>query len=236
MGGVNHQPCNRQGTKYLVLSTKLSRVFTLGRSKFELANVCLEDVLLSELEDGSPNSAAYQECIRHLDDASATLGHALPLLDALALEMHDKGYEPLPAFALYNSPAKARELGNAMANAGLLKLEAFGEIVYPQLDGAGFHAAIPILINEISQVKNYMVTLRLMMFSASHLADVGMIANELETNGGHNFRMAFMATYAQWNRAYDLFLASAAWSTEMWYQSMGHGSAVLNIEHQKMVG
>lgn len=30
MGGVNHQPCNRQGTKYLMISTQMSRSVTAG--------------------------------------------------------------------------------------------------------------------------------------------------------------------------------------------------------------
>jgi len=45
MGGINHAPCSR----YLNLSTRVSRSLSLAHAELELANVALEDVLLGEL-------------------------------------------------------------------------------------------------------------------------------------------------------------------------------------------
>jgi hypothetical protein len=236
MGGVNHQPCNRQGTNYLVISTKLSRAFTKGRSLFETGNVHLEDVILSELEHQRPNPNDFNQILGNLDAAVIELGGALKLLDELESEMQVKGYEPLPSFALYAKRSDALQLCVDLAAAGLGEFEALKPVVHPQLDGKGFYGALPVLRAEIERTKQMVTVLRLLIFSASHLADDGRIANELETNGGRNFRMAFMATYAQWNRCFDLFLASAAWSSEMWYQSMGYGSMTRNIERQRMAG
>lgn len=236
MGGINHQPCNRTGTRYLVISTRLSRAFTEARSFFERANVQLEDVIISELEDQKPNPAAYESCLAQLDTAILQLPYALTLLDQLEREMKEKGYKPLPSFALYANPNSATELGNELAKAGLLDATVFSSIVPPQLHGDGFYAAIPVLRHAIQSLISSMTALKDDMHSARHLAAEGLIANELETNGSLNFRSAFMVAYARWNYAYSLFLTSATWSTEMWYQSMGYGSLVLGLQRHKMVG
>jgi len=48
MGAKNHQPCN----EYLPDSIKLSRSLSLARVEMEMANIHLEDLLLTELRGG----------------------------------------------------------------------------------------------------------------------------------------------------------------------------------------
>lgn len=222
MGGINHQPCNRHGTRYLAISTMMSREFTAGRSLFEAANVELEEVILAEVNQRN-GADAYLECLKKLQMSEVHLAQTLARTHELEEEMQAKGYVPLPAFALYRDPSKMAALRADLVDAGLLKAGAFDTIFTPQLTN-GFYGALAVLRDAIGQVETGVKELRTDMEATIGAANAGCIADMLETNQTGNFRLRFMQAYALWGKAFDLFLASAVFSTELWYQSTNAGS------------
>ncbi len=74
------------------------------------------------------------------------------------------------------------------------------------------------------------------MSAAQDDAKAGAIADLLETNGVGNFRADFMRTFMALTRFMMIFIASAAWSTEMWYRSEGYDSLMAEPADRQQVG
>ncbi|MDQ1299790.1 MAG: hypothetical protein QG636_458 [Patescibacteria group bacterium] len=201
----------------------MSRALSGARRDFEAANVLLEDVILSEIDTGTPAPASYRECLSTLETVLVGLDLTVDLTRQLETEMKTKGYAPLPAFVLLND-VTIRDFGAEMANAGLLRIDAFAEVALPQLTEHGFYGALRVIREDITALRTVVDELKTEMSAAIRSAEAGNIADILETNSAQNFRIRFLQTYVSWNRSYDLFLASASFSTELWYRSMGHGS------------
>lgn len=219
MGGINHQPCRN----YLAQSTVLSALVCASRLRLEDANIHLEKALLSELEQHRGNPGEFTSALTALDGSIKGADDTITALGKLEQDMRDTNYQPWPAFARFNTADKLMGLGKDLAVKGLIDLVAFEAIALPQLDG-GFYATIALLRIELQQVRQRMVELRSAMGDSVMLAEQGMLADELETNGELSFRGKFMMVYQAWNRLYSMFLASAVLSTELWFLSSGAGS------------
>lgn len=219
MGGINHQPCN----KYLGLSTAMSRFFSLARAKLEMANVHLEDALLSEINTSKGSPANLLTSASMVAEGALYLDKAIDTSNQLEQMMSDLGYKPWPAFALFASPEKMIGLGEQLGRHGLVDLNSFKEIALPQLEG-GFLRALELLRGEMISLRELHHGLASKLDLGVDLAKVGRLTSELESNGELSFRGSFMAVYARWNKVHNLFLASAALSTELWFRSSGSGS------------
>ncbi|OGL66917.1 hypothetical protein A2856_00215 [Candidatus Uhrbacteria bacterium RIFCSPHIGHO2_01_FULL_63_20] len=97
MGGVNHQPCG----KPLPYSTEMSKRLSLAHIGIEIANVALEDVLLSELAGRTTNVRPFENALvaahAQIDDFQESVRILIDVLKAdkyqelETLEQMDRG-------------------------------------------------------------------------------------------------------------------------------------------------
>lgn len=215
----------------------MSKSVTAGIADFNRANVALEEVILAEL-DGSKDPGSFGVALALLDSAVHNFDAAIAHLASLKDEMDAKKYQPLPSFANYGTPDKARALARELAGNGLMAAEKINVVVIPQIGhGKGFYAAIPMLDIALVAMRDSAKDLQNRMSEASHVAEDGMVAELLETNAAMNFRADFLRAFNTINSSFSTFAASAAWSTEMWYRSTSAGSLLsAGTVDQKMVG
>lgn len=133
MGGINHQPCKH----YLPESTKLSRAMSLARMSFEQANVCLEDLVLSELAGGAGSVDPIMEHLRgsteHLTEMEACANRLFGKMD----ELH---FVDLPPLKTIDFGA----LGTKLVNMGMVSPESWGCVVRTTKVG-GFRSILTMI-------------------------------------------------------------------------------------------
>lgn len=207
-----------------MISTQMSRSVTAGIADFNHANVALEDVILIELSDcKAPEN--FRRSLYFLSSAIGNFDDAIKFLRDLGAEMDATSYQPLPSFANYSTADKARALASELADHGLMSFEKTEKVIIPQIgNGKGFYAAIPVLHAELIAMRDSVQTLYDRMFAASSAAEIGTVAELLETNASLNFRADFLRAFNTINNSFAIFAASAAWSTEMWYRSTSVGT------------
>lgn len=209
MGGKNHQPCRI----YLAQSTALSRYLSLARAELELANVCLEDILLRELQDETGDIAAIS---RHLQASLEALDGSLKTLNDLWNQMVVNNYEELPPFRALDLPS----LGHTLTNMGLVSLPSWKRVV-ERRRREGFEGLLNYFQSLLEKIRGLTKAL------AEHLsaaAQSGQLSPLLEENRPGNFKADFARLYTTYLLLESDFLASSILSTEIWYSFTRRGS------------
>lgn len=217
MGGQNHQPCNRIGTSYLVFSTIMSRAVSDGRSRLELANVALEDVLLMELRNGEVGR--LDDVKEHLNCSDAAIGSALEVIVDLREEMIRHNFEDLPTAKTVDFES----LGEDLFMAGMIQPEAWN-ILEAQHSENGFYGILDYFSETLEELHKATHVLCSAILNVESAVDEGVLNVVLEENSTTNFKVEFAQLYTAWERFQAVFLASSMYSTELWYQHCGVGS------------
>ncbi|MEO1700612.1 MAG: hypothetical protein AAFR71_01060 [Pseudomonadota bacterium] len=205
MGGQNHQPCS----KYLVPSTKLSRSVSAARAELELANVSLEDVILSELA-GSIGST--KEILTHLHESQSQIGSALDACSQLRTLMLQLDYEDIPEYG----KTDIGELGKQMARHGVVDQSAWADVMECRLSG-GFFGILRHFEDELTELNNRTQALKNKVEKLQVFAGRGQVEHCLENNLPESIKYEFARLYQKWHSFGQQFLASSMLSTEMWF-------------------
>ncbi len=210
MGGINHQPCGA----YLKNSTRLSRFLSLAKAELELANVALEDVILSEYGDGDGDvgsiSRRLRESVTRLDDMAGVIAD-------LRKQMNDSHYEDLPSLKTVN----LSWVGERFVDNKMVSQDAWN-MAQQAMQGGGFYRMLDVFNEHVADLR--MRTTRLIEEVDGLHRHTGEVSMVLEENRVGNIRPAFAELYTGWNGFHALFLASALLSTELWYRFNGFGS------------
>lgn len=209
MGGKNHQPCRI----YLANSTALSRYLSIARAELEFGNVCLEDVLLCELQDRNGDAAAIA---RHFQASLDALDGGLGVLGKLRQQMLANHYEELPSFRTLDLPA----LGHTLTNMGLVSLPSWNRVVEKRCR-EGFEGLLSYFEDLLKEISGLTKILADEIRSA---AQMGELTPLLEENRPGNFKADFGRLYTIYHLLESDFLASSILSTELWYSFTGRGS------------
>lgn len=212
MGGMNHQPCG----KYLRNSTRVSRFLSVAYAELELANVALEDVILTELEGGRSSTTEIEN---RLTQSSMALDGALTAIGSLRTQMLQAGYADLPTMRTLD----LEEIGKRFSAAGMVNHDSWRAIEKTMRSG-GFAEVLDGFESEIQAIKLSTQELADSIIRLRPAAAEGRVMEILERNGEENIKREFARAYTCWTTFNALFLASSMLSTEAWYVFMGFGS------------
>lgn len=214
MGGINHQPCR----EYLPDSTKLSRAMSLGRESFETANVCLEDLILAEINGERGDLEEVLSCLTlsctHLMDMHIHLSAIETRYNA------NGGWEPPTTRSV-----SWQEVGTALQEMGAVEQESWDRMsaIRSRASFAGIIAHYREGINELRAITS---VLRDSIEKLRPQALVGTLEAALEENRAGQLKISFAQLYTRWNSFQQDFLASSLLSTESWYAWTKKGSLV----------
>ena len=214
MGGKNHQPCNA----YLETSTRMSRAASLVYIAFEQANVCLEDLILAEL-NGSRGSV--EGVLSSLDTSKGGLSDLRQEISNLRAEMEEKGYSDLPSLATID----LEELGRRLRADGMVEEDAW-EVISEKMKAVGFYGVLDFFHDHASGLLHLTNLLARGIRNLRASVEEGSVSSVLEENRSGNVKREFARLYASWKRFDCLFLASSVLSTELWYAFNQFGSLV----------
>lgn len=213
MGGINHQPCKH----YLPESTKLSRAMSLARMSFEQANVCLEDLVLSELAGGT---GSVDPIMEHLRGSTEYLTEMEACANRLFGKMDELHFVDLPPLKTIDFGA----LGTKLVNMGMVSPESWGCVVRTIKVG-GFRSILTMIREKVRDLRERTKALAEGVEGLS-TAPRGEAHLVLEENRPGNIKIPFAQVYNEWAVLQQLFLASSLSSTEQWYHYMDFGSIV----------
>ncbi len=212
MGGTNHQPCRH----YLPNSTMLSRCISLARAELDLANIELEDVLLSELNGGVGD---VRKIVNHLNQSEIALDNSLNTLEKLRMQMDDESFQDLPPLKKLDLAA----IGGELSIAGVVDIASWDSIVKIMKKG-GFYSVLRYFDMRIKVLIEKTRSLSSIIMGLEEIASVGELNFVLEENKAGNFKIEFAQLYTDWTKFSQEFLASSICSTELWYSFNGLGT------------
>lgn len=215
MGGINHQPCGR----YVAISTKLSRSLTLASAEFSMANVALEDLILTELVGGTGD---IQPILNRLDGSHRSILDMRERLAELRGKMDELEFVDLPTLRQID----LEELGRAMERNDLHHSSQDWRQVSTIMQTRGFRGMVECFEQRIDDLLGKTKKLRGKIVDSSPLVADGNLHVTLEENRAGNFKAEFAALFTAWGTFQQLFLASSLISTEVWYRFNRNGSLV----------
>ena len=216
-GGINHQPCRR----YLRESTYLSRSLSRALADFQLANVALEDALLSEMDTDEARVVfalnrgltMLGASINGLNEAKSNLGRLLSKMDELAFQdLPDLRELPLDKF------------GQVLLEQGLLATLIPWKRATTILRKGGYYAMMKVFSEEIDALHRHTVALWEGFSELREKSPSPGIQVVLERNLPGNIRPEFAAVYSRWAEFNALYLCSSLISVELSYRDQGYGS------------
>lgn len=226
MGGKNHQPCR----EYLAISTRMSRYASLAFANLEMANVDLEDLLLTEMEGGIGNiNGVKYRLEQSRQNISQLIDTARELRDEMGVrdEMGDRNYRDLLTMCSVDLDA----IGMALIGAGMVDSTAWDEVVKNARSG-GFYANLTMIHERALLLTEHTNKLIEQVVGLRAHAENGNVTSILEENLEGNLKPEFAKLYHAWTRFQELFIASSLLSTEVYYAFNGYGSLV-DIAAQK---
>lgn len=212
MGGKNHQPCG----SYLPESTRISRALSSAHAQCELANVALEDLIITEL-DGRRGTVL--QVVSQLEASELSLHTAIDFVGALKTKMDNSGFTDLPTLKTTDLDA----IGINFANRGIADKEAW-EAAAAIMRSGGFYGMLVHFLSGIATLREMTSQLRLEIVRLDGAAKTGEVNRIIEENRALNIKTSFAQLYTGWSRFNALFLASSLISTEVWYAFRGYGS------------
>lgn len=207
MGGKNHQPCRM----YLHNSTRLSRAMSAALVELELANIALEDIILSELDH---ERGEVKTILTHLEQSEHALRQMQTAAGDLRQQMKEESFEDLPTLKTMNLV----DFGHNCMSDGLHRDPAQFDIATHAYNNGGFAQALELIEQRIAHIMKLTSKLTQAVDNAGVLAETGSLTAALEENTSANFRTEFAELYTAWANFQQFFLASALISTELWYQ------------------
>lgn len=225
MGGQNHQPCNR----YLVESTELSKSLSLARVRIEMANVAVEDVLLSELRGDPFDAQLTADVTVSLRGSAENLRQMEFWLDKISVKLSEAdGWEPPTVTQL-----DWERIGHELEAAGAVDKKAWDAMTTARLS-TGFMGVIAVYKSKIATLVSLTEKLLVELDDLVPVISARGFAVAVEENSCGDFKLAFARLYNQWSEFQQMFLASALLSTESWYSWTNRGSLV-SSENMRMV-
>lgn len=222
MGGKNHQPCSG----YLPISTKMSRYASLAFANLEMANVALEDLLLTEMDGGigSINGIKYQ-----LEKSQENIFQLIGIAQELGAETERRGYQDLLTIRSVNLDA----IGTALIGDNMVDSTSWNEVVKNARLG-GFRANLMMIHERSLFLAEHTHKLIDQVADLHAHAEKGNVTLILEKNLNGNLKPEFAKLYHAWTRFQEFFIASSLLSTEVYYAFNGYGSLV-DLAAQKSV-
>ncbi len=217
MGGKNHQPCR----SYLLNSTQMSRAMSLAFISVELANVALEDLIITELGgdrgDHEPIVTHLNQSVQHLNDMGSALFR-------LTEQMQKESFLDLPSLKTtdlhqFGLSAKSEELHTSKDDWAVAEMT---------MRNHGFWGMTELFEHKIKQLSSLTSELAVCVQACSEQRKSSGMHVELEENGQFNFKPEFAKLYTAWSSFQQVFLASSLISTELWYRFNGFGTLLSN--------
>ncbi len=225
MGGQNHQPCNR----YLVESTELSKSLSLARVRIEMANVAIEDVLLSELRGDPFDAQLTADVTGSLRGSAENLRQMEVWLDQISIKLSEAGgWEPPTVTQI-----DWEQIGFELEAAGAVNQKSWNAMAAARLS-TGFIGVIAAYKTKIATLVSLTDKLLVEFDGLVPVISVRGFAVAVEENRCGDFKLAFARLYNQWSEFQQMFLASALLSTESWYSWTNCGSLVTSKSMRKV--
>ena len=225
MGGQNHQPCNR----YLVESTELSKSLSLARVRIEMANVAVEDVLLSELHGDPIDPQRTADVTASLRGSTVDLLQMDFWLDQISMKLSEAGgWEPPTVTQI-----DWRQIGCELEAAGAVSRHSWDAMTTARVS-TGFLGVIAAYKAKIASLISLTEKLSIEFEALDPVISARGFAVAVEENCCGDFKLAFARLYNQWSEFQQMFLASALLSTESWYSWTNCGS-LLSTENLRKV-
>ncbi len=212
MGAKNHQPCNQ----FIRNSTQLSRYVSIAYAELEYANVCLEDLILTEL-DG--HTTTVKKINHHLSASSGALERAVDSSMLLRKQMHTEGFIDLPTLRKIN----LESIGVALWEKGVVNRDSWNRLSTMVLRG-GFYTVLDYFDFQLKKLIHETKQLIEKFSLLEKPAQEGELHLVLEENRAGNIKVAFATLYTSWSEFHRDFLASSIISTEVWYAFRRYGS------------
>lgn len=229
MGGKNHQPCRN----YLPESTRLSRAVSVAYIELETANVCLEDLILAEING---HTGGVDGVCSHLRLSKEALFGVMNSIKLLQDRMDKLGYKDLPSIRELDLD----KLGQELAGKGMVDETAWKSMISVTSNGS-FYASLSRFRDHVLDLVGLTERLTTNIEGLRTSAETGTINVVLEENQPGNLRVGFAQLYSSWDTFHREFLASSMLSTEIWYAYKGFGSLTginfltANQEHDSKV-
>jgi len=214
MGGKNHQPCK----PYIKTSTRMSRHASLAFAKLELANVSLEDLLLSEIDGKTGN---IDNILEQLTSSRGSIAQLIDTADKLKDEMVQRDFRDL----LTIHPVNLVAIGTALIEANMVNASAWKEVMENARTG-GFYKNLAMIRDNALLLAEHTDKLIEQVSLLQQQAKDGSVTQILEENMEGNFKPSFANLYNTWARFQERFIASSLLSTEVYYAFNGYGSLV----------
>jgi hypothetical protein len=212
MGGKNHQPC----AIYLKSSIKLSRAASAARARLESANIALEDILLSELDQCHGDITAM---LKELQASRGFLENALDTLGELHAEMEHNQYHDLPSLHQISLMAT----GTDFTNEGIVDKAAWDKVA-AIMKSRGFWGILALFKSRLGNLASSTDFLVEKISKLENVVAAGQLSLTVEQNRSGNFKTEFARLYNAWSIFDSEFLASSMLSTELWYRFNSFGS------------
>jgi len=221
MGGINHQPCS----KYLEISTLLSRSLSEGRLSLELVNISLEDILLYEIREktSSPNFSALFE---NLNNAKKSVKAIIGGIQALRAQMNSLEFQNLSSL----NEISLSELGEKMSEESMVCINIWNQII-PIFKMYGFFGVLDEFETIAQDIQTKTENLDVCFKSIPEGVKIYSI---LEENREGNIKKEFAQLYHAWNFFQEKFLVSSMISTNIWYHYQGIPMMV-EVEKESLV-
>jgi len=198
----------------------LSRALSSAFVQMELANVSLEDLIISEITN-TPTSKSTRLIVERLSESLHEIRNAQRSVVALGQSMTEKSFTDLPTLASVDLP----EIGRRLTLEGMVSAEAWAE-VSSIMRTVGFRGMLVQFGDMIAQIHAQTTDLITCIEAVENHAREGTMTLVLEENKVGNFKVEFAQLYHSWTRLQQLFLASSMRSTELWYRFNRFGSLV----------
>lgn len=214
MGGINHQPCG----EYLVDSTRLSRSTSRARSHFELANVALENALLSEMDDKVEVVLALNRGISLLNTCVVDLEEARSNLAKLLKKMDELEFQDLSSL----QKTDIESLGQTLLKGDRLATLTTWKRASSIIREGGYRAMMKVIDGEINALLSEVEDLKDAFGKLHTRFPSPGIGTVLEQNLPGNIRLQLAAVYSHWTEFSSLFLCSSLISAELSYKEKGY--------------
>ncbi len=222
MGGKNHQPCR----EYLPISTRMSRCASLAFAHLELANVALEDLILSEMKGKIGNLSAVKSRLTLSQESVTKL---IDTITELEVELNHRDFQDLLTVCSVNLDA----IGQAFIANNMVSATAWSQVSKNAREG-GFRKNLAFIHESAQALVGYTAELGKKVTGLQKNAEDGVVMQVLEENLHGNLKPEFAKLYCAWSRFQEVFLASALLSTEVYYAFNGYGS-LMDISAQSSV-